>query len=104
VQNHQTIKRSCGISYVKKTESEQLGVRDRGYDKLPPLVIQGSYTLPKTDLHQWIDEAATLVQVNNALDRIFFKAEGEGYLVVTFFESPSVVEMKNYLLKPHKRL
>jgi len=38
-QSHCNIKRECGVSYVKKTESKQENVRDRGYEKLPPIVI-----------------------------------------------------------------
>ena len=38
-QSHCNVKRSCGVSYVKKTESKQANVRDRGYEKLPPIVI-----------------------------------------------------------------
>jgi len=38
----------CGVSYVKPSESKQLNVRDR-YDKLAPIVIQGSYNIPGAD-------------------------------------------------------
>lgn len=38
-QSHCNIKRECGVSYVKKTESKQEDVRNRGYEKLPPIVI-----------------------------------------------------------------
>jgi len=37
-----------------------------------------------------------------AIDRIFFTPDA--VLVVTAFESANEVNMKNYLLKPHKRL
>lgn len=40
------VKRACGVSYIKLTESKQEGVLDKGYDLLPPIAIQGSYTLP----------------------------------------------------------
>lgn len=55
-QSHCNIKRECGVSYVKKTESKQINVRDRGYDKLPPIVIQASYTLPKNNNRDYNDE------------------------------------------------
>lgn len=37
-QSHCNVKRMCGVSYVRKTESKQEGVRSR-YQKLPPIVI-----------------------------------------------------------------
>ena len=30
-------------------------VKDRGYEKLPPIVYQGSYTMPKND-GKWFDD------------------------------------------------
>jgi hypothetical protein len=45
-QSQCNIKRVSGVSYIKKSESKQLNVRDR-YEKLAPIVIQGSYHLPR---------------------------------------------------------
>jgi hypothetical protein len=72
-------------------------VRHRGYEKLPPIVIQGSYTLPKNQ-----DEALEEL-VQQSLDSLFFTGENQT-LVVTAFESVNEITMKKYLLKPHKRV
>ena len=96
-QSHCNVKRSCGVSYVKKTESKQANVRDRGYEKLPPIVIQGSYTMPKVydeDLEE---------QVRAVLDNLLLQGSESTMLVISAFESFNEVEMKSYLLKPHKR-
>jgi hypothetical protein len=91
------VKRSCGVSYVKKTESKQMHVRGRGYEKLPPIVIQGSYTLPKTEDEE-LEE-----QVKEVMRKLLLQGSESTMLVVTAFESFNEVEMKSYLLKPHKR-
>jgi len=81
-----------GVTYIKKSESKQLNVRDR-YEKLAPIAIQGSYHLPSSKLgHDDIDRIC---------ERIFFSPES--YLVCTAFESANEAQMKNYILKPHKR-
>ena len=49
------MKRACGVSYVKLTESKQEGVLEKGYDPLPPITIQGSYTLPPNK-GRWFDD------------------------------------------------
>ena len=47
-QSQCNIKRTAGVSYILKSESKQLNVRDN-YEKLAPIVIQGSYHLPKLE-------------------------------------------------------
>lgn len=66
------------------------------YDLLPPIVIQGSYNIdPLTDKK---DE--------ELLDQMIFnKTFGDdAQLIVSIFESPDEVLMKNYLLQPSIRL
>ena len=85
---------------MKKTESKQLHVKDRGYDKLPPIVIQGSYTLPKLS----DSEAESIYEkVQNLLNGLFLEGSTSTSLVVTAFESVNEIDMKQYLLKPQKR-
>lgn len=98
------VKKCCGVSYVKKSESKQLNVRDRGYEKLPPIVIQGSYTIPSQGLLSKDEEDESKLKVDLAIKEVFLSQTADTYLVVTAFESPNEVEMKNYLLKPHKRM
>ena len=84
-QSQCNIKRICGVSYVKKTESKQENVRDR-YDKLPPIVIQGSYTLPKNNNRHFDDELMQKA-VMASLDHMFFSKSNDKTLVITAFES-----------------
>lgn len=83
------------MSYVKKSESKQLHVRST-YDKLAPIVIQGSYHLPKLDSPDSLHSLSLLTRST------FFSPRS--YFICTAFESANEVSMKNYLLKPHKRL
>ena len=80
---------------MKKSESKQQYVRDR-YEKLAPLVMQGSYHTPK------LQNPAQLLHISEISQRAFFSEDN--YLLVTALESGNEVLMKNYLLKPHKRL
>lgn len=66
------------------------------YDKLAPIVIQGSYHLPRLDNPERYDLISKIVN-----DKLFSE---NSYLVCTVFESGNEILMKNYLLKPHKRL
>lgn len=94
-QSQCNIKRTSGVSYIKPSESRQQHVRDN-YEKLPPIVIQGSYHLPKSvepELHEAI---AAIVQ-----EKLFSETS---HLLITSFESSNEVSMKNYILKPHKRI
>lgn len=102
-QSHCNIKRECGVSYVKKTESKQMNVRDRGYEKLPPIVIQASYTLPKNSNREFDDQKLEN-GVRKAIDQLLFTYNPNRILIVTVFEAVNEISMKNYLLKPHKRL
>jgi len=95
------VKRICGVSYVKKTESKQENVRDR-YDKLPPIVIQGSYTLAKNN-NRFFDDDLMVQKINEVLESMFYSGSGDKTLVVTAFESTNEINMKNYILKNHKR-
>jgi hypothetical protein len=80
---------------VKKSESKQFSVRDR-YEKLAPIVIQGSYHLPKLER-----PAERAKQINRLCQATFFSESS--YFIVTAFESGNEIAMKNYLLKPHRR-
>jgi len=46
-------------------------VLKRGYEKLPPIVIQGSYTLPK-NLGSFYDEGELEENINSCIENIFF--------------------------------
>lgn len=82
------------MSYVVKSESKQLDVREN-YEKLAPLVIQGSYHLPRLD-DQTIQEKIEAV----CHDYLF---SDHSYFLCTAFETGNEIAMKNYLLKPHRR-
>lgn len=78
-------------------------MRDRGYEKLPPIVIQGSYTLPKNN-NRFYEDAKLAENVNKAIQRLLFEYNPNRILVISAFESINEIQMKNYLLKPNKRL
>lgn len=42
--------------------------------------------------------------VQDTIDYLFFTESQAQTLIVTAFESTNEIEMKNYLLKPHKRV
>jgi len=91
-QSQCNIRRVSGVTYIKKSESQQLNVRDR-YEKLAPIAIQGSYHLAKA--------TEALDSIDHICERIFFSPDS--YLVCTAFDSANEAQMKNYILKPHKR-
>lgn len=93
-QSQCNIRRSAGVSYVKKSESKQVNVR-ANYEKLAPIVIQGSYHLPKSE------DPATDDLISQICCETLF-SEGS-YLLCSAFESANEVTMKKYLLKPHRR-
>lgn len=66
-------------------------MRDRGYEKLPPIVIQGSYTLPKL-----ADAEAESIyeQVQKVLQTLLLDKSNSTSLVVTAFESVNEIDMK----------
>ena len=56
------------------------------YDKLPPIVIQGSYTLPK-NCNRYFDDDIMQQEVLSTLDKVFFNGSKNKILLVTAFES-----------------
>ena len=44
------------------------------------------------------------IKIKKLIDDLFFKGSGNKIFIITAFESTNEVNMKNYLLKNHKRL
>ena len=88
------MRREAGVSYVKETESRQLGVSS-SYERLGHTMFQGSYNL----------KIADDISISGAIFKRLFKASSEGSdLLFVCFESASDSLMKEYLLYPQKRL
>lgn len=66
------------------------------YEKLAPIVIQGSYHLPR------LEEEEAQIAIDSIVKQKLFNPEN--YILCTAFESGNEIAMKNYILKPHKRL
>lgn len=66
------------------------------YEKLAPIVIQGSYHLPP------LQDEEKLAEIERTCHKLLFNEES--VLIVTAFETANENTMKNYILKPHKRL
>jgi hypothetical protein len=66
------------------------------YEKLAPIVIQGSYHLPP------LEDAEKLNEIERICQKLLFSEDS--VLVVTAFETANENAMKNYILRPHKRL
>jgi len=79
----------CGVTYIKKSESKQLHVRDT-YEKLGPIAFQGSYGLE-------------VFEGKGEIYDKLFQTVLKGDLVVTCFQSANETKMKKYLLKPLRR-
>ncbi|CAD8044026.1 unnamed protein product [Paramecium primaurelia] len=85
------LKRTCGVSYVKKSESEQKDV-NHIFKKLPPLVYQcSSGCQPITGYDEAFDNL-----FNNLLN-------GKNLIVFTLFNSQDESSLREYLLFPHLR-
>lgn len=67
------------------------------YDKLAPIVIQGSYHLSNKTLNEDFNKFAQ----RRVTELLFSDAS---YFICTAFESSNEVLMKNYLLKHNKRI
>ena len=88
------LKRTCGVSYVKQQESEQLNV-DNIFEKLPPLVFQGSTECVKLDDYQKL--------IEQIVDNIFKEQQGSS-LIITTLDDDNENQIRDYLLHPEKRL
>lgn len=87
------------MSYVKKSESKQIGVRHRGYEKLGHCSFQGSYSL-----NGFLQGTKEYRQIEKIYQGMFEENKNRGIFVVAVFEHEKEQLMKEYLLKPHKRL
>ncbi len=87
------MKRVCGVSYVKKLESEQLNV-NHIFEKLPPLVFQGSSGCTI------LEESEELMKqvYNNIVETCY-----ELPLVVTILDAEDENLMREYLYYPERR-
>ena len=81
------IKRTCGVSYVKQTESQQTNV-SADYEPLSHLVIQGSYSLEKVK-GKYYERIQTLMNQP---------------LIVASIDSTNENDMKQYILNKNDRL
>ena len=66
-------------------------MRDRGYEKLPPIVIQGSYTLPKLAN---AEAESDYEQVQKVLETLLLDRSNSTSLVLTALESVNEIDMK----------
>lgn len=85
------LKRTCGVSYVKPTESQQLNVSNV-FEPLPPLVFQCSSEC---------DEVEDVGAFQGVFKRLF--SNGGRPLVCTLLDSDDDA-IREYLLKPEKRV
>ena len=85
------LKRTCGVSYVKPTESQQLNVSNV-FEQLPPLVFQCSSEC---------DEVEDVGAFQGVFKRLF--TNGARPLVCTLLDSDDDA-IRDYLLKPEKRV
>jgi hypothetical protein len=88
------LKRVCGVSYVKTSESQQLGVDDV-FEKLPPLVFQGSTGFNILDSHEDF--------IRESFLNIIHDCE-ENPLLVTLLDVEDDMIMREYLNFPERRL
>ncbi|CAK78674.1 unnamed protein product (macronuclear) [Paramecium tetraurelia] len=85
------LKRTCGVSYVKKSESEQKDV-SHIFKKLPPLVYQCS------------SGCQPIAGYDEAFDNLFQNLlNGKNLIVFTLFNSSDESALREYLLFPHLR-
>lgn len=98
-QSSKAIKRYCGVSYVNKSESKQIDVRDKGYEKLGHVSYQGSYSLNPHGEH-----TKDYKKVMSFYKQIFENPNNQGFFIACVFEQEKECLMKEYLLKPHRRL
>ena len=98
-QSSKAIKRCCGVSYVNKSESKQVNVRQNGYEKLGHVSYQGSYSL--NPLREHTKEYKKIMQFYKS---IFENPNYQGVFIACVFEQEKECLMKEYLLKPYRRL
>jgi hypothetical protein len=90
------LKRTCGVSYVKHTESKQSNV-NHIFETLPPLVYQCSTGKKRLDEYRDFYEFL--------FHQLFDNKMPEGYFLLgTLVPSDHEDKMKEYLLYPNKRL
>lgn len=90
------LKRTCGVSYVKHTESKQMNV-NHIFETLPPLVFQCSTGTKRLDEYREFYEFL--------FDHLFENKMPQGsYLLGSFVASEHEDKMKEYILFPHKRI
>jgi hypothetical protein len=93
-QSSVAVRREAGVSYVKETESRQIGVSDF-YERLGHTIFQGSYNL----------KIADDISISGSIFKRLFAASHEGSdLLFVCFESATDSIMKEFLLHPKKRL
>ncbi len=90
------LKRTCGVSYVKHTESKQSNV-SHIFETLPPLVYQCSTGTKRLDEFREFYEFL--------FDQLFENKMPQGYFLLgSLVPSDHEDKMKEYLLFPNKRL
>ena len=88
------IKRRCGVSYVKESESRQLHVEDI-FLRLPHLVIQASTSCEVLEEYREF--------MKGLFNKLFTNEHCEYSLLLTWFESEDESSMREYILYPEKR-
>lgn len=86
------LKRTCGVSYVKPTESEQKNI-SHIWKPLPPLIYQCSSGCQRMEQYQGF--------YNKVFENLF-KSKNR-YLFCTYFHSDDEMYMREYILHPEKR-
>jgi len=89
------LKRTCGVSYVKALESQQLHV-EHIFTKLPPLVFQGSTECTR------FEEGPHEKFIEEVFENVF-KEEPNKYLLVTTMEAEDESLLREYLYYPERR-
>ena len=84
------VRKEAGISYVKPTESQQIGVSEK-YDLLTSTVFQCSYNIKPAKIN-----TSTLCDLYSEL--------ADQPLLLAYFESHSEHVFKEFILNPHGRL
>lgn len=89
-----SIKRCCGVSYVKESESQQLHV-EHIFQKLPHIMIQASTSCEVLEEYEDF--------VSGLFENLFCNENSDYSLLLAWFETDDEALMREYLLYPKKR-
>ena len=86
---------------MKKSESQQVAVRHLGYRKLDHIIYNCSASVPL-----YPEQSSTYTQLTECFKNLFetIDAQNHSFYVVALIEADNETVMKEYLLKPWKRV